>query len=142
MAQPTDCLFVYGTLMPGSRHPMAGRLGGESRIVGPGSVPGRLYDLGAYPGAVAVAAPAERVHGVVLRLANPARSLRWLDAYEGAGEDDREPGAYERVIVRVRLTVGRQVDAWIYYFRGALGRAKYLRGGRYGARKALSCLRS
>jgi gamma-glutamylcyclotransferase (GGCT)/AIG2-like uncharacterized protein YtfP len=142
MAQHTDCLFVYGTLMPGSGHPMAARLGNDSRIVGQGTAPGRLYDFGAWPGAVETATPVERVHGTLVKLHDAARALRWLDTYEGVGADSPEPTGFARVIVRVQLTSGRHVDAWIYYYRGALGRARHLRSGRYAARKALVALRS
>ena len=142
MAHPTDCLFVYGTLMPATGHPMAARLSRESRIIAPGSVAGRLYDFGAWPGAVPSEGPAERVHGALLRLTNPARSLPWLDAYEGASETDPEPRAFERVIVPVRLRSGRQVDGWIYYYRGRASAARLIPGGRYAARKALVGQRS
>ncbi len=142
MIQLTDCLFVYGTLMPASGHPAAGRLSRESRIVGPGSAAGRLYDLGAYPGAAASDMPADRVHGLVLKLNQPARTLSWVDAYEGASEKTPEPRSFERVIASVRLTSGRQLDAWMYYYCGALARARQLRTGRYAPRKPLSRLSS
>jgi len=142
MAHATDCLFVYGTLMPGIAHAMAARLAAESRPLGPASVPGRLYDFGPWPGAVHSAAVAERVHGALLRLTDPERSLPWLDAYEGASETDPEPRAFECVIVPVRLRSGRQVDGWIYYYRGRTSRARLIPGGRYAARKALAAQRS
>lgn len=142
MAHPTDRLFVYGTLMPAAGHPTAARLAAESRIVELGSVAGRLYDFGAWPGAVPSQAPGERVHGVLLRLTDPARSLPWLDVYEGASETDPEPRAFERVIVPVRLRSGRQVDGWIYYYRGRTSRARLIAGGRYAVRKAVAAERS
>ena len=142
MAHPTDRLFVYGTLMPGTGHPMAARLAAESRVLGPGSVAGRLYDFGAWPGALPCEAAADRVHGILLRLIDPERSLPWLDAYEGASETDPEPRAFERVIVPVRLRSGRQVDGWIYYYRGRASRARLIPGGWYTARKALAAGRS
>lgn len=61
-------LFVYGSLLRGSRHPMARRLALESRKLGPATVTGRLYDLGFYPGAVPSANPQELVHGELLML--------------------------------------------------------------------------
>jgi gamma-glutamylcyclotransferase (GGCT)/AIG2-like uncharacterized protein YtfP len=143
MTPSTDVLFVYGTLMPGASHPMAARLAGESRLIGPASVCGRLYDLGRYPGAVASGAAAERVHGQILRLSDPERSLTWLDAYEGTMPDgEAEPDGFARVIVPARLASGRQIHAWMYLYRGGLVRARYLRSGRYAARKSLARLRS
>ncbi len=138
----TDCLFVYGTLMIASGHAMAARLARESKLVGPATAPGRLYDLGAYPGAVATDTPSHRIHGQLIRLSHPERSIPWLDAYEGCGEDDPEPRSYQRVLAPVRLMTGRQVDAWIYYYRGALGRARLIAVGRYSVRKPLFCLPS
>jgi gamma-glutamylcyclotransferase (GGCT)/AIG2-like uncharacterized protein YtfP len=140
--QDTDCLFVYGTLMIASMHPMAARLAGESRVVGPATVAGRLYDFGAYPGAVTSDNLDERVHGLVVRLTYPKRTLPWLDGYEGASTDDFEPRAYRRVVVPVRLLSGRRIDAWMYCYRGDLSRARRLPSGHYRASKSLVRLRS
>jgi gamma-glutamylcyclotransferase (GGCT)/AIG2-like uncharacterized protein YtfP len=141
MRPGADVLFVYGTLMRACGHAMAARLAGESRLIGGASVPGRLYDLGRYPGAVA-SEGAERVHGQVLRLAYPGRSLDWLDAYEGAGPDGAaEPDGFARVIVPARLWSGLRIEAWMYVYRGALVKARYLRSGRYAVRKSPRPLR-
>jgi gamma-glutamylcyclotransferase (GGCT)/AIG2-like uncharacterized protein YtfP len=130
-AQKRPCLFIYGTLMIGSGHAMARRLARESRPVGPGTAPGRLYDLGAYPGAVEAEGAGACIHGQVVRLNHPGRSLSWLDVYEGCGESDTEPHAYRRVLAPVRLATGDRVDAWMYFYRGALGGARLIRSGRY-----------
>jgi gamma-glutamylcyclotransferase (GGCT)/AIG2-like uncharacterized protein YtfP len=140
--QETDCLFVYGTLMRASGHPMAMRLAAECASLGAATAGGRLYDLGAYPGALPAEAAGDRVHGEVLRLIKPAHSLRWLDAYEGCGEHDAEPHGFRRVMVGARLTVGRGVNAWIYYYQGPLDRARRLDGGRYLPAKPLIRQRS
>lgn len=138
MAPTTNFLFIYGTLMSGSGHPMAARLRGESHLVGAASVPGRLYDFGRYPGAVPAAREGgPRVHGQVVRLLDPGRALPWLDVYEGVGE----PDGFARVIVAARLADGQNLDAWMYSYHGALACAKYLRSGRYASRKSLAMLR-
>lgn len=140
--QGAGCLFVYGTLMQAGGHPMAQRLASQSTVIGPGTVPGRLYDLGRYPGAVLDDAGGRRVHGVALRLHHPERTLAWLDAYEGAGERHPEPHAYARVVIAVQLTRGRQIDAWIYDYRGPVTFARRLADGRYFMPKPLARLRS
>jgi gamma-glutamylcyclotransferase (GGCT)/AIG2-like uncharacterized protein YtfP len=140
--QGAGCLFVYGTLMQASGHPMAQRLASQSTVIGPGTVPGRLYDLGRYPGAVLDGAGGERVHGVALRLQHAERTLAWLDAYEGMGAGDPEPHAYARVVIAVQLSRGRQIDAWIYDYRGPLTFARRLASGRYFMPKPLARLRS
>ena len=138
----SDCLFVYGTLMGQSRHPMAIRLAGESTPLGAATVCGRLYTLGAYPGLVPSSLPREKVYGAVLKLRQPSRSLRWLDAYEGCGEQDAEPHSFKRVIVRARLMAGRAVHSWIYLYQGPLDNARRLHSGRYSPAKALLRLHS
>jgi gamma-glutamylcyclotransferase (GGCT)/AIG2-like uncharacterized protein YtfP len=75
-------LFVYGSLLSSIAHPSGERLRSEARLIGAASMPGRLYRVGWYPGLVAGAAGASRVHGEVYELADPARSLAWLDEYE------------------------------------------------------------
>lgn len=142
MGLETDCLFIYGTLMIASGHPMAARLAAESRFIGPATVSGRLYDFGAYPGAVATVAPGERIHGVVVRLTQPRRTLSWLDSYEGCRTGSPEPHAFVRVMIPARFTSGRQVDAWIYYYRRDPSWGRHVRNGRYGTLKPLARLRS
>jgi gamma-glutamylcyclotransferase (GGCT)/AIG2-like uncharacterized protein YtfP len=136
-AHDRRCLFIYGTLMIGSGHAMAQRLARESRPLGRGTVPGRLYDLGAYPGAVEAEGAGARIHGQVVRLNHPERSLGWLDVYEGCGKNDPEPHAYRRILAPVRLTTGGEVDAWMYGYRGTLSAARLIRSGRYIVPRAL-----
>lgn len=145
--ETTDCLFVYGTLMPQSRHPMAMRLAAESTDMGPATICGQLYNLGAYPGVLPSADPHDRVygnrvHGVIMKLHRPPHSLRWIDTYEGCGDHDAEPYGFERVIVPARQMARRQLPVWVYYYRGLLGNARRLQSGRYYPAKSLVRLRS
>lgn len=83
-------LFVYGTLRSGGEESAV--LAG-SRLIGPASVAGTLYETeNGYP-ALMLAGPG-RVHGEVWRC--PPEVLRELDAYEGV-----EEGLFRRVGVRV-----------------------------------------
>jgi gamma-glutamylcyclotransferase (GGCT)/AIG2-like uncharacterized protein YtfP len=72
-------LFIYGTLRSGGG---AARLLRGCRLVGPGSVAGTLYELGAYP--ALVLGGDGRVEGEVWRC--PADVLGRLDEYEGVAE--------------------------------------------------------
>ena len=126
----TQYLFVYGTLMSASGHPMGVRLAREAWHLGPASMPGRLYDLGKWPGLVDSALPGDRVHGEVYALPSPEDSFRWLDAYEGIA-----PGIavseYARVQRRVTLEGGLEVNAWIYLYQWDLEQARPLPEGRW-----------
>ena len=136
MSEEPQFLFVYGTLMSGLSCAMGReqreRLGREARSFGAGSVQGRLYDLGSYPGLVESDDPGERVMGEVLRLNAPSRTLAELDAYEGVGAGDgkhAEPDEYERVPMPARLAGGTLVSAWVYVYRGALTGKSWIMSG-------------
>ena len=107
MSEPRH-IFVYGTLRSESDHPMARRLCARARLVGKGSVPGRLYDLGWYPAAMFDEGEKRRIVGDVFALRPGSRLLAELDAYE-AGDPN-----YARVPLQVKLTDGGTVTAWAY----------------------------
>ncbi|WP_170937283.1 MULTISPECIES: gamma-glutamylcyclotransferase family protein [Rhodomicrobium] len=127
----TDALFIYGTLRPGSGHGMARRLAAESAYLGPAAMPGRLYRIGAYPGAVPTEKPGEIVHGDAVRLLNPGRTFAWLDEYEGCGVKQPEPQAYQRVIVPVRLHSREALQAWVYFYHHPVHPARRIPDGRF-----------
>jgi gamma-glutamylcyclotransferase (GGCT)/AIG2-like uncharacterized protein YtfP len=109
-------LFVYGTLRDDPRHAMHHVLTHGGRYVGAGSVGGRLYDLGDYPGMVPSDRPGDVVTGEVYELAPDAAgdTLRVLDAYEGAGQEDPPSHRFLRQPVSVVLQDGTALQAWAY----------------------------
>lgn len=116
-------LFVYGTLRPEASPAALRESLARLRRVGPARLPGRLYDLGPYPGAV----PDERcdtlVRGEVLGLPPEPDLLARLDAYEGS--------EFERVRRRVLLDSGRSCLCWVYAYAGDPGRAPLVASGDY-----------
>lgn len=135
MSHDSDLLFVYGTLLRGDTGPTGRtqreRLSAESRFRGNGTTEGCLYDLGRYPGMVVPAAPGETVHGEVLELTSPARTLRWLDVYEGIIPGRHRHNEYERLRIGVMLEDTSRVQPWAYVYRGPLDRAHHIAGGRW-----------
>jgi gamma-glutamylcyclotransferase (GGCT)/AIG2-like uncharacterized protein YtfP len=125
------CLFVYGTLRTDSRHAMATFLTGRATFLGRGTVPGRLYDLGPYPGLTAPQTPDERVRGEVHQLLDADATLAALDAYEGCSPPGGAPGLYERVLMGAALDSGEVVTVWTYRYCGPLDRARHLPSGEY-----------
>jgi gamma-glutamylcyclotransferase (GGCT)/AIG2-like uncharacterized protein YtfP len=95
-------LFVYGTLRRGSNNKFARLLAKQGHFVSEARVPGRLYDLGRYPGAVASDQPDQWIHGEVFSVDNAL--LTALDEYEGA--------EFERAMAP---TIG----CWIYWYVGS-----------------------
>jgi gamma-glutamylcyclotransferase (GGCT)/AIG2-like uncharacterized protein YtfP len=127
----TSHLFVYGTLLSTAGHPMGARLKRQARLIGEASIGGRLYDLGRYPGLVEAAEAGERVHGEVYILDNPAKALRWLDAYEGIVPGDHDQNEYLRTERLVRLASGQEIAAWVYLYRKDASRFPAIPDGRW-----------
>lgn len=140
MSDAPEFLFAYGTLMSGLDCAMGrrerARLAEETRLLGPATVQGRLYDLGSYPGVVMSDDPGEVVAGQVLRIADAAATFAWLDAYEGIGPkphdgEQAEADEYDRILVPARLAGGTLVSVWIYRYRGKLTGLPRLQDGRW-----------
>lgn len=149
MAKPR-CIFVYGTLKSAARGALGfgprARLAAESRYLAPATVVGMLYDLGSYPGLVLPASPeclslrrgtnaeAMTVHGEVFELSDPARSLVWLDRYEGIAPGNPY-SEYKRVVRNATIydqgPSASTIEAWVYVYQGSLNRARKLPGGKW-----------
>ncbi|HXF53927.1 MAG TPA: gamma-glutamylcyclotransferase family protein [Hyphomicrobiaceae bacterium] len=131
----TGHLFVYGTLMSVASGPLGcaqrRRLQREAKSLGRATTPGRLYDLGRYPGLLASASAAHLVHGEVFALRNPAATLRWLDRYEGIARGEQNRGEYRRATRPVRLADGRKLTAWVYLYARRPNAARLLNNGRW-----------
>lgn len=127
MSEPTH-IFVYGTLRSGSGHPMARRLTSQARLVGKGSVPGQLYDMGWYPAAVFDGSEKRRIVGDVFALSPGSRLLAELDEYE-AGDPN-----YARAPLEVSLANGGTITAWAYGV-GEAPKARLIQGGDFIAHR-------
>ncbi len=123
-------LFVYGTLMRGSRSPYAKLLQARARFVGEATAPGRLYHLGRFPGAIFDASCTAGVHGEVFRL-NGASVLDALDAYEGCRPEDPEPRLFRRGTIEVQLVRGGAISVWAYPYAGAIAGRPVIASGRF-----------
>lgn len=104
----TQLLFIYGTLMPGLR--LEAQMQG-ARFVGAAQVPGRLVDLGRYPGLLAGDG---LVTGEVYEV--DAAQLARLDEVEGMVPGDRAASQYWREAVTVAggALLGQSVQTYVY----------------------------
>jgi|ERR1044071_201107 gamma-glutamylcyclotransferase (GGCT)/AIG2-like uncharacterized protein YtfP len=108
-------IFVYGTLRRDPRHEMFHLLAKYGRYIGEASVPGRLFDLGEYPGMV-WPDDSKKVLGEVYEI-DPTQweqIISRLDEYEGCGPSDPDPHEYRRELVSARLSTGEMLRAWAY----------------------------
>ncbi len=113
---PGEALFVYGTLRKQWEHPLSRMLRRESRFLGEAAFPGRLYDLGEYPGAVRSSVATEWVKGDLFLLSNPAESFGVLDEYEGVAAPVGGVALFRRERCSALLGPGRMVESWVYLF--------------------------
>lgn len=121
-------LFVYGTLRPGVGVPMARWLARVALRVGAARTPGRLYDLGPYPGMTLPRRSREWVHGEVYRVRD-IRTLRALDRYEADGSGIRR-APFVRVSRPVEVN-GKWRSGWVYLYRRSTLRATRVVRGDY-----------
>ena len=127
-------LFVYGTLLPGLAPAVIAEVVDRLRVVGHGTVPGRLYDLGAFPACAIDGVCGRLIHGVVLELPD-ADVLGRLDWYEGyAAHDEAGENLFVRTTCDVSLDDGQSVSAWVYVYNRDLSRARLIESGRYDRR--------
>ena len=101
-------LFIYGTLMLGLR--LQAEMQGAERL-GPARVPGRLVDVGRYPGLLQGEG---LVAGEVYRVSEA--QLAHLDEVEEMVPGDRGASQYwrERVTVQEGALAGQQVWTYVY----------------------------
>ncbi len=112
-----DLIFVYGTLRSTSPAPMAREFARNATLLGPARTPGRLIDLGRYPGLLEPAGNDDMVDGEIWRLDDPESFLPALDAHEGCGPDDPEPHEYKRIVRAAILAGSSQAkDVWVYLY--------------------------
>ena len=101
-------LFIYGTLMPGLR--LEAEMHG-ARFMGPAQVPGRLVDVGRFPGLLLGDG---QVTGEVYEV--DAAHLVRLDVVEGLVPGDPEASQYwrEEVTVLSGPLQGQPVQTYVY----------------------------
>lgn len=134
MSAPLPYLFVYGTLRRNSAHPMAAFLANNGLYLGAAKTPGRLYDLGPYPGMLEAKTETDWVHGEVYELANPDRTIAELDKYEGCIADHPMPWIFRREVGMITMSDGTTSQGWIYFYCEEVGEEKRITSGDYSHR--------
>jgi gamma-glutamylcyclotransferase (GGCT)/AIG2-like uncharacterized protein YtfP len=130
----SDCyLFVYGTLMQGSGHPVQRKLHDCSEFIGSGWITGQLYQIRHYPGVIESASCNDKVYGELYRL-NDQTLLSLLDDYEECSSAFPEPHEYLRKTVNVTLSGGQKKQAWAYIYNYPVNPAWRILSGRFDQR--------
>ncbi len=121
-------LFAYGTLAENAPEKIADAVE-QLKYVGEGFIRGRLYDLGAYPGAIWSGRAEEKVFGKIFELPSDRGLLARLDAYEGFIPDQPRRSLF----VRKRTTIGRprrdSLKGWVYEYNREVKSRPIIRNG-------------
>lgn len=125
-------LFVYGTLLSGLAPPVIADVVDTLSVVGPATVPGRLYHFGAYPGSTLKDNCETQIHGTLLELPSDHEPiLEKLDWYEGYAAHDEHGSLFLRTTCDATTPDGRQIGAWVYVYNRDVSRARLIPTGRY-----------
>ena len=130
----SEYLFSYGTLQPELAPAEMTSVIGQLRPIGRASIPGILYDLGDYPGAVFCETNLE-VWGQVFELPGDPGILRQLDDYEEFFPAHLERSQFVRTECNATLDNGRAIKAWVYVYNRDPGSAPRIANGNFAARK-------
>lgn len=128
---PIQYLFVYGSLRKAQDGSMHGYLQRRALFVDTATLPGELYEISGYPGALLESSSLNRIHGEVYRLLEPEAVLHTLDVYEECSPDFPIPQEYQRIQKTVTLSTGQSVIAWIYVYCHSVIHCKFLENGDY-----------
>jgi gamma-glutamylcyclotransferase (GGCT)/AIG2-like uncharacterized protein YtfP len=106
---------------------MARFLAERARFAGAARVPGRLYDLGRYPGMTPPQHGDDWVHGDLYDLGDDKQTLSELDRYENA--ESPQPEFFDRQCAEVTLADGGTAAAWVYWWRGNVDETRRIVSG-------------
>jgi len=123
-------LFLYGQLLQPEPDKELALVVNRFHRIGAASVRGRLYDLGDYPGAVVDPSSNTSVRGELVEVPED-ESILALDTYEEFDPTNPEHSLFVRKEVRIQLSDGRDVDAWMYVYNRHPGDAPLITGGIY-----------
>jgi gamma-glutamylcyclotransferase (GGCT)/AIG2-like uncharacterized protein YtfP len=113
-------LFVYGTLLPGRAPSEIADVVDALTPIGKGTILGRLYDFGDYPGVVLGDNANEKVQGEVFVLPSDPQVLARLDDYEEYHPQNPEGSLFKRLRTTVTLLNGSRESCWVYVYNRAL----------------------
>jgi gamma-glutamylcyclotransferase (GGCT)/AIG2-like uncharacterized protein YtfP len=129
MSRRCPYLFVYGTLLD-KQNEFGAYLNDNCTFYADGKMPGKLYDLGEYPGAILTREENKFVHGKIYQLNNPEKVFKILDDYEGFGPKQEQPNLFVRELIDVEISPGKIV-CWVYLYNLSIGGFRLIDSGVY-----------
>lgn len=122
-------LFIYGSLLE-TDNEFGRYLKQHATIYKPGNFKGKLYDAGEYPGAIHLPDIDYKVHGNIIKLNDVDETLKYIDDYEGFGDDQLQPNLFIRKLLTVQ-TADANVKCWVYLYNHPTTHLKQILSGDY-----------
>jgi gamma-glutamylcyclotransferase (GGCT)/AIG2-like uncharacterized protein YtfP len=122
-------LLIYGSLLE-TDNEFGRYLKQHAIIYKPGKFNGKLYDAGEYPGAIHLPNTDYKVHGIIIQLTNTEKTLKYIDDYEGFGDDQLQPNLFIRKLLTVQTADGN-VKCWVYLYNHPTSNLKQILSGDY-----------
>lgn len=126
----SDYLFTYGTLRKGFPNPFADILEQEAQHLGPAKIPGLLFEIKQYPGAIYLPKCLYHISGDLFRLNDPEHTLSSLDSYEQVGTYLPQPNEYIRTTIPLNWQA-QTLQVWIYLYHWSLADKQWIPDGDY-----------
>jgi gamma-glutamylcyclotransferase (GGCT)/AIG2-like uncharacterized protein YtfP len=124
-----DLLFVYGTLLIDDNK-FAAYLRSNASFYNMGTIKGKLYDVGSYPGLIISNDQDYPISGTIYKLNNAEEILKYLDPYEGFGDDQEQPNLFIRQLLPVETSDGA-INCWGYLYNLSVGGLHLIKHGNY-----------
>jgi gamma-glutamylcyclotransferase (GGCT)/AIG2-like uncharacterized protein YtfP len=96
-----------------------------------GVMPGKLYEVCGYPGAIQSSSANDKVFGELYQLLGRDRVLARLDEYEECSGRFPKPHEYTREQVSIELCAGGLVLAWVYLYNRDVSKLRQILSGDY-----------
>jgi gamma-glutamylcyclotransferase (GGCT)/AIG2-like uncharacterized protein YtfP len=109
----------------------------QLRSVGPASVPGLLYDLGEYPGAIVDPQSDSRIIGHAFELPASESLIAALDRYEGFDPANRSGSLFIREKREALMSDGQLLSCWIYVYQRNISAALLIPDGDYSRHRPI-----
>lgn len=122
-------LFIYGSLLE-TDNEFGRYLKQHATIYKPGKFKGKLYDAGEYPGAVYLPDTDYKVYGIVIKLNEVEETLKYIDDYEGFGDNQLQPNLFIRKLLTVQ-TNDENIQCWVYLYNHSTAHLKQILSGDY-----------
>ena len=128
---PTDLLFIYGTLLPVFKNEYAEWLKKHSLKLCDGYMPGILFLVDTYPGAVYFIDSKKSVKGIIVKMNDPQKVLNYLDRYEETGKAYAKPNEYIREEINVYCgnKANDKLKCWVYLYNLEYSHLKEIESG-------------